>query len=118
MADTIARDALRPDHTDPVRQLLTVGETSLFSRAQWVDYPETYALRSEHIPALIRMSCDLTLHQRNQDGPEIWAPVHAWRALAQLRAVEAVGPLLEFMRIPLEDDAVSQEFPTVFGMIG
>jgi hypothetical protein len=51
------------------------------------------------------------------DEPEIWAPVHAWRALAQLRAVEAVEPLVEFMKVA-DDDAVTQEFVTVFGMIG
>ena len=118
MADTVAIDVLRPDYTDPVARLLTVGETALFRRDEWPNYPEQYELGNEHIPALVGMACDLTLHTGDSDSPEIWAPVHAWRALAQLRAAEAVAPLLEFTRIDLDDDAVSQEFATVLGMIG
>jgi hypothetical protein len=35
-----------------------------------------------------------------------------------MRAAEAVEPLLQLTRIDLDDDAVAQEFATVFGMIG
>lgn len=118
MADIITNDALRQDYADPVARLLTVGETNLFKRGEWPDYPETYALGIEDIPALIRMACDLALHEAECEGPEIWAPVHAWRALAQMQATEAVEPLLEFTKLDVDDDAVAQEFATVFGMIG
>jgi hypothetical protein len=106
------------EYADPVGRLLTAGEADLFKGTEWPNYPEEYQLGHEHVPALIRMACDMELHTRRSDGPEIWAPVHAWRTLAQLRATEAIEPLLEFSKIDLDDDAVSQEFSTVFGMIG
>ena len=109
-------DVLCQDYADPVGRLLTIGDGNLFKLIDWPDYPEQYQLGHQHVPALIRMACDMALH--NADEPEVWAPVHAWRALAQMRATEAIEPLLEFMKIPPEDDAVSQEFSTVFGMIG
>ena len=118
MADTVTNDVSRQDYTGPVARLLIIGDASLFKPVEWPNYPELYGLGNEHIPALIRMACDLSLHRGDTEGAEIWAPVHAWRALAQLRAVEAIEPLLEFTRIELEDDAVSQEFTTVLGMMG
>ena len=49
-----------------------------------------------------------------------WAPVHAWRALGQLRAAEAVEPLLAMLSVLTEtgDDYHMYDFPVVFGMIG
>jgi hypothetical protein len=115
MPDTIT---LYRDYDGTVGQLLTIGEANCFKFIDWPDYPGRYGLSSEHIPVLIRMARDLDLYLGDWEGPEIWAPVHAWRALAQLRAVEAIEPLLEFARLDLDDDAVAQEFSTVFGMIG
>jgi len=49
-----------------------------------------------------------------------YAPVHAWRCLAQLGATEAIGPLLEMLD-PLDedgDDWYLDEFPDVFAWIG
>lgn len=118
MPDTIMNDALCQDCDGPVGKLLTIGDANCFKFVDWPDYPEQYGLGTEHVPALIRMACDLDLHLGDAEAPEIWAPVHAWRALAQLRTVEAIEPLLEFTKIDLDDDAVAQEFSTVFGMIG
>ena len=49
-----------------------------------------------------------------------WAPVHAWRALGQLRAAEAVEPLLSMLTVLTDtaDDYHVYDFPVVFGMIG
>jgi HEAT repeat protein len=33
----------------------------------------------------------------DQNSMEVWAPVHAWRALGQLRAEEAIKPLREYL---------------------
>jgi len=53
-------------------------------------------------------------------GPAGSAPIHAWRALGQLRAVEAVEPLLNMQnRLDEErDDWYLSEFPEVFGAVG
>jgi hypothetical protein len=118
MSETITNDTLRGDYADPVGRLLTIGDAHSFGGVAWPDYPEQYGLRHDHVPELLRMACDMALHNDESDGPIVWAPVHAWRALAQLRAVETIAPLLEFMKIDIGDHVVAQEFPTLFGMMG
>ena len=50
------------DYADPVRRLLTVGETHEFNPEKWPDYPARFGLGQKHVPELIRMACDLELH--------------------------------------------------------
>jgi len=54
------------------------------------------------------------------DDPHLWAPVHAWRALGQLRAVEAVEPLLEMLNRArqCDDDWAMSDLPEVFASMG
>jgi hypothetical protein len=118
MWENSAGDTACVAYADPVGRLLTVGEATVFRRSDWPDYPTLYGLGPEHIPELIHMTCDMTLHTSDWDGLEIWAPVHAWRTLGQLHAAAAIQPLLEFSKVPLDDDAVANEFATVYGMIG
>jgi hypothetical protein len=49
---------------------------------------------------------------------EVWAPLHAWRALGQLRAEAAIGPLLSLLDPLVENDWVTEELPAVLGLIG
>ncbi len=104
-------------YSDPVRKLLTHPERP--SAEKWLDYG-SMGLTREHIGELIRVAVDKDLHLALSDSPEVWAPVHAWRALAQMGAVEAVEPLIgQFYRIDEEnDDAVGEDMPIVFSMLG
>ncbi|MEO7403519.1 MAG: hypothetical protein ABIU95_07600 [Burkholderiales bacterium] len=85
------------------------------------DYVAEYSLTSEHIPTLISLAT-----QWGDEPPEneaVYGPVHAWRALGQLRAVDAVQPLLDVQDEldeldELEDDWYLEEFHHVFGLIG
>ena len=105
-------------YTDPVAKLLTYsGVDERSPKDQWPDYREL-GLTEEHIPDLIRMATDLDLHNLRQESPEVWAPLHAWRALAQLRAVEAVNPLVLLFEQLKDDDWLPEELPTVLSMIG
>lgn len=99
----------------PVSTLLTHGDASRTS--EWPDYPGSIGLRKEHVPELIRMATDETLYDEDPDGPAVWAPVHAWRALAQLGAAEAAGPLLKLLDNP-DDDWAPLEMPQVMQMLG
>jgi hypothetical protein len=48
-----------------------------------------------------------------------WSPVHAWRALAQLRAEETIAPLVElFRRADDWDDWVSDDLPKALAQFG
>jgi L-rhamnose mutarotase len=104
-------------YSHPVSKLLTQGDCRRSSK--WPDYLEL-GLTQEHIPELIRMLTDEELIWAPSDSLEVWAPMHAWRALGQLQAVEAIEPLInQLYKIDDEDDDwVGEEFPEVFAMIG
>lgn len=100
----------------PLDRLLGLG--ALFTRGrEWRDYGQM-GIGPEHVPDLIRMACDSDLNEAFEDDPRVYAPLHAWRALGQLGAPEAAGPLaLLLVRLP-EDDSANEELPEVLGMIG
>ena len=101
----------------PVDQLLTFGDCQKLP--EWPNYPEL-GLGPEQTPDLIRMAIDEELNHADSDSLEVWAPVHAWRALGQLHAEAAIEPLISLFRTIDEDDNewAEGELPTVFGMIG
>jgi HEAT repeat protein len=100
----------------PVDRLLKLGAEPA-RRRTWPDY-RLLGLEDRHVPALVRMAADPALHGAEERDPAGWAPVHAWRALGQLRAPAAAEPLLELLRRELASDWVFQEVPLVLGMIG
>jgi len=87
------------------------------------DYVSLFSLTHEDVPQLLDLARYWAEREDWPDDKEdmtVYAPVHAWRALAQLKAVEAVSVLLE-MTVALDhadDDWYLQEFPIAFGMIG
>jgi hypothetical protein len=103
----------------PVDQLLSFeeGRDWPLKPDQWPDYVERFGLAAEHIPALIKMATHPPFHEEEATDDEIWAPAHAWRALGQLKAVEAVKPLLPLFDKE-GDDRLHEELPGVFGVIG
>ncbi len=104
----------------PVAQLLTLGgPQDAWTPEKWPDYPGM-GLGPEHIPDLIRMATDEDLLWADPDGQEVWAPLHAWRALGQLHAEAAIGPLLGLLRYIDEpgDDAIADDLPKALAMIG
>ncbi len=64
------------------------------------------------------MTCDAELNGLDVESPELWAPLHAWRALGQLRAEEAAPSLVRLFEQLDDDDWVEEELPRVFAMIG
>jgi hypothetical protein len=106
-------------YMDPVRRLLTIGEVKNHDPASWPDYPAEFGLGREHADALIRLACDEALNAADAESREVWAPLHAWRALGQLQVEDAVAPLLSYLKAADEPDYTAQQaLPAVFGMIG
>jgi hypothetical protein len=101
----------------PVDQLRRLGEPTYGD--DWPEYPRRYGLGPEHVPDLIRMATDPALNQADSESPDVWAPLHAWRALGQLHAAEAAEPLLRLLleREP-DDDWVREDVPRAVGMLG
>lgn len=83
----------------------------------WPRY-EDLGIAPEHIPELIRIATDAELLWAETDSPESWAPVHAWRALGQLRSEAAVAPLVQLLAAADADDWIIEELPEVFALIG
>jgi len=101
----------------PLDRLLTLGEPRNYG--VW-SHDETLGLTRVHIPDLIRMATDEALHLLDSSRPEVWAPVHAWRALGHMKATEAVDPLLGLLHLAddADDDWIDEELPEIFGMMG
>jgi len=104
----------------PVSQLLTYGDCLELPRwPEELDYLPL-GFGPEHVPELVRMAMDDDLLWADSDGLEVWAPIHAWRVLGQLRAEAAVEPLLTLLHLvdDQNNDWVDEELPQVFAMIG
>jgi HEAT repeat protein len=104
------------DYTGNVAKLLTFGDCSTMDLDNWPDYPAETGLTVEDVPELIRMVTDSAFDELEDDRLEVWAPIHAWRALGQLQAEAAITPLLAVLAKDI--DWVWEELPRVFSMIG
>lgn len=99
----------------PVDQLVTLGDPR--EQPEPFDYP-ALGLGPEQIPELIRLAADGVLNWSDSESREVWAPLHAWRALGQLQAVEAIEPLVGLFDELEDSDWFNEDMPEVFGQIG
>lgn len=111
-------------YTEPVSRLLSLGEPpneeNPIAGKPFRDYT-ALGVSTEHIPDLIRLATDEFFHnEANPESPEVYAPIHAWRALGQLRAEASIEPLISLLHRIDEnkDDWVGDDLPYVFGLIG
>ena len=104
-------------YAPPVSALLTLGDARQLTG--WPDYL-AYGLTAEDIPALSRLALDEDLYFSEGESAEVWAPIHAWRALGQLRTAEAIEPLMQVLHRSEEwdDDWSSEDVPEALGLIG
>jgi hypothetical protein len=106
-----------PD-VNPIVKLMELGEPRYSREFAWPDY-RSFGITSDHIQALIQVATDTDLiHLPDESDPRGWGPIHAWRALGQLQAQEAVQPLLRLVHEVRDNDWVIEEMPDVFAMIG
>jgi hypothetical protein len=98
--------------------LLAAGDADFAGPDAWIDYLGRYGFGSADIPELIRMACDQALHLGDGMSDEVWAPIHACRALAQLGAVEAAEPLLAFMTAVEDTEMPYEGLEHVLAMMG
>ncbi len=106
------------EYSEPVSKLLTYGEVDVRRNDEpWPDYLQL-GFTEEHVPDLIRMTRDQDLDNAADNSLEVWGPLHAWRTLGQLGAVEAAGPLLRLFETLPDDILLPMELPRVLSMIG
>lgn len=108
------------NYNEPVAKLLEIGQPEWAApTGKWIDYQKEYGLDQADIPELIRLATDEELYYQDledEEAPTIWGSVHAWRALGQLRANQAVEPLLK--TLDWNDDYSLEDLPRVFDLIG
>lgn len=115
----------------PIDKLLTLGlSLRLNMGKQEYDYIVELGLSSQHIPDLIRMGCDRALLNADSGSLDVWAAIHAWRALGQLGSevlvsesaiaefTANIAPLIQLFHELEDNDLVSEELPKVFSKIG
>jgi hypothetical protein len=102
-------------YSAPVAKFLSYGECKPIRAENWPNYPVELGLTLADVPELIRMALDLSLLE--EDGLEVWASIHAWRSLGQLRAKEAIQPLMQLFG-DIDNEWALIELPKVYGLIG
>ena len=111
-------------YTEPVSKLIKLGRPE---GETWLDY-STLGITRDQIPDLIRLVEDheLRVMPPPQDLPddlelsEWFAQIHAWRALAQFQAEEAIPAILGILHQvdDEDDDWIGEDASEVFGLIG
>ena len=111
-------------YTESVSKLIKLGRPN---GETWLNY-STLDITRDHIPDLIRLVEDHELRvMEPPDGlpddvdlPEWYAQIHAWRALAQLKAQEAIPVILGILHQvdDQDDDWIGEDADEVFALIG
>jgi hypothetical protein len=104
------------EYPPPVDQLFALGEPEPIDEP-WIDYPAQLGLTAADVPELIRAGTAPDFTDELEREEDIWAAAHAWRALAQLGAVEAAESLAALLG-PEADDWLCGELPDVFRVLG
>ncbi len=102
-------------YTEPESRFLSYGECK--NMRDWPDYLHL-GFTAEQVPELIRMATDKGLLWAKGDSREVWAPVYAWRTLAQLKATAAIDPLIGLFNELSDDDWAASELPKVMTCLG
>jgi len=86
---------------------------------KWPDYLE-HGFTTADVPDLIAIIVDEDLYEEPNGKKGIWLHLHAWRTLGQLKAVDAIDPIIstfDFFSL-VEDNGAFKELPKVIAMIG
>lgn len=103
-------------HENPkVQKLLSLGDVHFNA---WPDYLSLYGFCEDDIDDLIELATHSDFEKEPEGSKVVWGPVHAWRALGQLKAVKAIEPLIECFDVLFDDDVALTELANVFGLIG
>ncbi len=102
-------------YSNSVNKLLELGKPK--GDSEWLDY-KALGITESDVPQLIEMFSDEKLNWADEESNEVWAPLHAWRAASQLRAKEAILPLIDLFESLQDDEWALGDLPQVMAMIG
>ncbi len=103
-------------HVNPkIQSLLEFGD---FNGLIWPDYVSQFGLDESDVADLAALIADESINGLPLEDPAIWGPVHAWRAIGQLKAEKAIPALLSAYDFLFDDDYALGELDSVMAMIG
>jgi HEAT repeat protein len=107
-----------PYESEAVRRLILIGPAEFDSE---LDY-RAEGISEADSPELIRVLNDNELAWNGVERPEIFAQIHAWRALVQLKVEAAIAPLIELL-VNNDSDGefdewIIEELPDVLARFG
>jgi len=112
-------------YTEPTASLLSLGDPRQIDASnnfrKWPDYIKKDGFSLKDVPHLIQMLKDPAFKTANSNDPIIWADLHAWRVLGQLRAVDAIQDLIHCLDYKKEnevDDWSMEEIPSILAKMG
>lgn len=112
-------DTQSGDYQPPVSALLTIGRPGDKTFADWPDYIALHGFTSDHIPELSRLVTDQTYMEPEYDErAEVYAFIHAIRALGQLRDAAALPVLLQIAETEMDSDWIWEQIPYAIALIG
>jgi hypothetical protein len=105
------------DYSPEVQKLFELGECDFGE--DWLDYA-AHGIGPQHIPELVQLACTDQYYSDDESDLRCWAPTHARRALGQLRAVQALGPLFSVLDREWDagNDLFSEDLGTIIPMMG
>ncbi len=103
-----------------LQRLAQLGNPGAWETLPWLKY-ETLGVGKEHIPDLIDIiNLFDDFWEQGPDSPLSWTPMHAWRALGQLQAAEALPAMISLLQRLDEQDIVriQEDLPKAIALIG
>ncbi len=99
-----------------IQQLMIIGQPDW--SCEWPDYVAEYQLGARDVPDLVALFEVDPLEPDEDQAPEMWASLHAWRALGQIGDPAAIAPIISSFDTRYDDDAALEELGKVMGMFG
>ncbi|MGH8354533.1 MAG: hypothetical protein ACRERY_13570 [Pseudomonas sp.] len=103
------------NYRPPVLQLLELGNP--LDNQEEISY-RALGLGEADVPELCRLAQEGTLYYEEADDFEAYGSVHAWRALGELKAEDAIDTLVGEFRHAELDDWAAEELPIILAQIG
>jgi hypothetical protein len=111
-------EGVMANYSPPVSDLMRIGPIDW--KSDWLDYRH-FGLTLDNVAELGRLAADPVWLQAGADEGLADAPIHAWRALAQLGAVDQLPVVLQQMRLSdceAGGDLITEEFPPLLACFG
>lgn len=105
--------------TDLYKKLSSIG-TDVNNAPEWKftdNYCVEFNFNETHIPELIKLATSLQLFNSELET-EYHIPLYAMRILGQLKALDAIEPLIACFEDYYDSDYTAEDIPYVFAMIG